>query len=83
MAKKEKEFCREDLCKHCWKNMTLRDYKGRAWGDYCLEAVQGALDGLFFGPTNDLSCFSPRVTKSLAREKTIARLLKLVKDEEL
>lgn len=79
----DKEFCREDLCKHCWKNMTLRDYKGRAWGNYCLEAVQGALDGFFSGPTNDLSCFSPRKTKSVARAKLIGSLLDLVKDGEL
>ena len=77
-----KEFCKKDFCKHCWKNMTLRDYKGRAWGEYCIEAVQGALDGLFDGPLNDLSCFSPRETKSVAKAKIIGRLLKSVKDEE-
>lgn len=77
-----KEFCKEDFCKHCWKNMTLRDYKGRSWGHYCLEMVQGAIDGLFDGPLNDLSCFEPRKSRSAAKEKIIGNLL-LAKDKKL
>lgn len=75
--------CREDLCQHCWKMMALRDYKGRVWGRYCLEAVQGALDGLFCGPLNDVSCFEPRHTNSVEKMKKVAAFYQLVKDGKI
>lgn len=63
--------------------MTLRDYKGRAWGSYCLEAVQGAIDGIFIGPVNDVSCFEPRKTKSVEKMIMVAELFQAVKDNKI
>ena len=80
---KVKTQCREDLCKYCWKNMTLRDYWGNSWGHYCLEAVQGAIDGIFSGPVNDASCFEPRKTKSVKKMIMVAELFQAVKDNKI
>lgn len=63
--------------------MTLRDYKGRAWGSYCLEAVQGAMDSTFWGPLDDASCFEPRHTKSVEKMKKVADFYQLIKDNKI